>query len=62
MTTRPKSGTLTFNPGQTSQSVSVAIKGDLTVEPDENFVLHLSAPTNSAIGDANGVGTIQNDD
>ena len=38
------------------------INGDLTVEPDENFVLHLSAPTNSAIGDANGVGTIQNDD
>jgi hypothetical protein len=57
-----KSGTLTFNPGQTSLPVSVTIKGDLTVEPDENFVLHLSAPTNSAIGDANGVGTIQNDD
>jgi len=56
------SGTVTFNPGQTSKTVTVAIKGDLTVEPDENFVVHLSAPTNSAIGDANGLGTIQNDD
>jgi hypothetical protein len=55
-------GTLTFAPGVTSQPVSVSIKGDLTVEPDENFVVKLSAPTNSAIGDANGVGTILNDD
>ncbi len=55
-------GTVTFSPGQTSRPVTVSINGDLTVEPDENFVVKLSAPTNSAIADSQGVGTILNDD
>jgi hypothetical protein len=40
----------------------VSIKGDITVEPNENFLGTLSSPTNAAIADANGVGTIVNDD
>jgi hypothetical protein len=56
------SGTLTFTPGQTSQTVSVPIKGDLTVEPNETFLVKLSGATNSTVGNAQGVGTIVNDD
>jgi Ca2+-binding RTX toxin-like protein len=54
--------TLTFTPGQTSKTVSVSVNGDTTVEPDETFFVNLSAATNATIADAQGVGTIQNDD
>jgi uncharacterized repeat protein (TIGR01451 family) len=56
------SGTLTFNPGETSKNVTVNVNGDMTVEPDETFHLDLSAPTNATIADALGIGTITNDD
>jgi hypothetical protein len=56
------SGTFTFAPGVTSRTVNIAIKGDTTVEPNENFLVTLSSPTNGVIADANGVGTIVNDD
>lgn len=56
------SGTLTFNPGVTSKTIVVKINGDLNVEPDEKFFLNLRSPTNTALGDAQGVGTIVNDD
>src|SRR2546428_692986 len=36
------SGSLTFAPGETSQSVMVVINGDVTVEPDETFSVNLS--------------------
>lgn len=50
-----RSGTLTFNPGVTSQQVNVLIIGDTTNEPDETFVVNLS-------NGAQGTGTILNDD
>jgi subtilisin family serine protease len=56
------SGTLTFAPGQTSQTFSVTILGDTVVEPNETFTVGLSAPTNATIADASGTGTINNDD
>jgi subtilisin family serine protease len=56
------SGTLTFAPGQTSQTFSVTILGDTVVEPNETFTVGLSAPTNATIADASGTGTITNDD
>ena len=56
------SGTLTFNPGDTSKTVTVNVNGDTTVEPDEAFHLDLSSPTNATTSDALGVGTITNDD
>jgi hypothetical protein len=37
-------GTLTFSPGQTSQTLSVPIVDDSGVEPDENLSLTLSSP------------------
>ena len=57
------SGTLTFTPGQTSRSVPVTIVNDALAEDNETFTLHLSNATGGiAITDANGTGTIQNDD
>jgi hypothetical protein len=56
------SGTLTFDPGQTSKTVTVKVTGDVTFEPDEGFALNLSGATGAAISDAAGLGTIQNDD
>ena len=55
-------GTLTFNPGETTKTISVNITGDLTNEFDETLLLNLSEPTNAGIADGQGVGTITNDD
>jgi hypothetical protein len=56
------SAVLTFAPGETSKPFSVPVLGDTTWEPDETLVVNLSAPTNATIADAQGVGTITNDD
>src|SRR5262249_16047142 len=56
------SGTLTFNPGTTTQLITVAVQGDTTNEPNETFNVNLSAPLNATIADGQGDGTILNDD
>lgn len=58
------SGTLTFNPGETSKTITVFVKGDHKVEQDETFLVKLLNPTNATIApNANtGTGTIANDD
>ena len=57
------SGTVTFAPGETSKTVTVQVNGDTTVEPNETFNVNLSNATgNATIADAQGVGTIVNDD
>jgi hypothetical protein len=56
------SGTLTFAAGETTKTVSVTIAGDTTVEPNETFVVNLSAPSGATLADATGQGTITNDD
>lgn len=45
------SGTLTFAPGQTSQTITVRSRRDALIEPTENFFVNLSSPTNATIGD-----------
>jgi Metallo-peptidase family M12B Reprolysin-like/Calx-beta domain len=55
-------GTLTFAPGVTSQNVTVSVTSDLAAEPDETFFVNLTAPVGGTIGDAQGVGTINDDD
>ena len=55
-------GTVTFDPSATSRTISVAISGDTTFEPDETFFVNLSQPVNAEIGGAVGTGTITNDD
>lgn len=57
-----KSGTISFTPGVTSRTVSISINGDLLVEPDEAFFVHLSTPVYTTIVKGTGVGTILNDD
>jgi hypothetical protein len=56
------SGTLTFAPGQTSRTFTVAIKGDTVPEPTQSFSAVLSSPTNATLGDASGTATITDND
>ncbi|HLQ47243.1 MAG TPA: Calx-beta domain-containing protein, partial [Planctomycetaceae bacterium] len=53
---------LTFLPLETTKQITVSVNGDTTFEADETFTVHLSNATNATIADADGVGTIQNDD
>jgi len=55
------SGTLTFNPGETTKNVTVKVLGDDIVEPDERFFLSLSNSQNALISDGTGQGIIIND-
>ena len=57
------SGTVTFNPGQTSRQIVIQVVGDTVVETNETFSVNLSNPTNATIaGSGFGLGTITNDD
>lgn len=56
-------GTATLFPGETSKTLSIAVNGDLTFEPDKTFIVNLSAPTGGAtITRSKGSCTIVNDD
>ena len=52
------SGTLTFDPGVTSQTVTVQVLSDVTAEPNETVIVNLTNPTNATIADAQGQATI----
>ncbi|WP_157572069.1 beta strand repeat-containing protein [Hydrogenophaga taeniospiralis] len=56
------SGTLTFTPGQTTQTITVQVAGETVPEANETFFVNLSGATNATIADNQGVGTITNDD
>lgn len=55
-----RSGTLTFPPGTTMQTVTVPVIGDRILDADKTFLVNLSGATNAPIGRAQGVGTILN--
>ncbi len=55
-------GVLTFNPGETNKSITVRVFGDTLIESNETFVVNLSNVNNANLDDAQGVGTIANDD
>lgn len=58
-----KSGTLTFNPGETTKTITIEVKGDKVKEADETFFIRLSnASSNAMILDDTGLGLILNDD
>ena len=57
-----QTGTLTFAPGQSTQTVTVNVLGDLINEPDENFFVRLANPTGAVIQDGVGEAVIKNDD
>jgi len=56
------SGPVNFAVGETSRTVTVAVKGDTVDEPDESFKVNLSSPSNATISDGQGIGTITDDD
>ncbi len=56
------SGTVTFDPGQTSKPVPVQVIGDTEIESKEAFFVNLSNPANATILDGQGLGTILDDD
>jgi hypothetical protein len=56
-------GPLRFNVGETTKTISIAVKGDTVVEANETFKVLLSGATNGAIiADGEGIATINNDD
>jgi hypothetical protein len=54
--------TLTIPAGQTTRTITVPVNGDRLAEPNETFVVNLSAPTNATINDGQGIGTILDDE
>lgn len=57
-----KSGEVAFDPGVTSKTVSIAVAGDTSPEPNEVFYLDLNTPTNATIGVSRAAGTIISDE
>jgi hypothetical protein len=56
-------GTLTFNPGTTTQTITIQVVGDPTLEANETFTANLSNAMNATVSGAGvGTGTITNDD
>ena len=56
------SGRVSFLNGQTVVNIQVPVNGDVLIEPDENFSVNLSDPTNLTISRAQAAATIVNDD
>ena len=56
------SALITFAPGETSKPAAVLVNGDLKYELDETLFVNLTNPTGAVLADAQGVGTITNDD
>jgi subtilisin-like proprotein convertase family protein len=56
------SGTVRFDPLQTSQALTVATVPDAEAEPAETFYVDLTSPVNATLLDAQGMGTITDDD
>jgi urease beta subunit len=56
------SGTVTFNAGETSKTVTITVLGDTAIEEAETFTVALSNAVGGTIADNVGLGTISNDD
>jgi hypothetical protein len=56
------SGTITFTPGDTSETITVDALDDVDLDPNEIFHVVLSNATNAVIDDGTGVGTIGDTD
>ena len=56
------SGTVAFNAGETSKTLTLDLVTDANPEADETFTVTLSNPSSGALGDALAIGTIVNDD
>lgn len=55
-------GSVTFNPGETNQTILVPVYGDALYESNDTFFVNLSNAVNATIIRSQAVGTITNDD
>ena len=55
-------GTLVFQPGEARKAIAVPVLDDDEEEGDETFTVRLSDVRNATLGDAEGTGTIRDDD
>jgi hypothetical protein len=53
---------LAFAAGETTKRVTVPVVADSAFEPNEHFLVTLSAPVGAAVADGTGVGTVLDDD
>lgn len=51
-----------FGVNESEKQITIQVKGDLDLEPDEAFTVTLSNPEDATLGQATAVGTIENDD
>src|SRR5207247_2325704 len=56
------SGTLTFTPGVTTQSITVTVAGDSAPESTEQFLVDLSGAVNASIDNGTGTGRMLDND
>jgi len=54
--------TVTFDPGATTQTISIEINGDTARERNERFFVNLTGAAGATIADGEGLGVIRNDD
>lgn len=57
-----QSSTVTFAPGETQKTISVAVNGDTIDEANETFFVNLSNASGAVIADGQGLGTINDND
>lgn len=55
-------GTVTFAPGEMARQITMQVKNEATPEPDETFLVNLSAPVGATLSDPQAVGTILTDE
>ncbi|MFK7778592.1 MAG: Calx-beta domain-containing protein, partial [Gimesia sp.] len=55
-------GTVTFSPGETTQTIQVIVNGDMDIEDHETFFVNLFNAVGAMIADDQSVGTILNDE
>jgi len=58
----PKSGAITFAPGETSKTIDVTVRGDVLPENNETFFITLRNASGARITKAEGVAIIDDDD
>lgn len=57
-----QTGTVTFNAGDTTKTISVLVNKDCLVERDESLRVFISNPVNGTLNNSSGQGTITTDD
>jgi probable HAF family extracellular repeat protein len=57
-----QTGSLTFHPGETIKTITIAVRGDRKAELGEMFFVNLSSVSGGFSSDWSGVGLIRNDD